>query len=236
MFMYAKDMGRGTHQGFTLIELLVVIAIIAILAALLFPVFARAKAAAGDAKTISNAKQLGTAMQLYMDDNDDTFPQAADGTPGTALVGGWVYYSTFGNEVAGTFDVSKGSIFSYANSGEIFKSPADRDARQSGNSFAMNGYLTKWSGTGMNPAKNASEIEFSSGTMLLAEEGCGADSLFGYGYTNGTNDGYLNPAVDHFAKTHPGGAAVVFCDSHAKIIQAQDRFVETICGTKSICF
>ncbi len=229
-------MALKDRAAFTLIELLVVIAIIAILAALLFPVFARAKAAAGDAKTISNAKQLGIAMQLYLDDSDDTFPQAPDGTPGTDLVGGWIYYSTFGNGVAGKFDVTKGSLFPYVNSAEVYKSPADKDARESGNSFAMNGYLTKWSGTGLNPGKVSSEIEFSASTMVLGEEGCGGPSLFGYGYTNGTNDGYLNPAVDHFAKTHPGGSAIVFCDSHAKIVQAQDHFVETICGSKTQCF
>lgn len=59
--------------GFTLIELLVVIAIIAILAAILFPVFAQAKAAAKKAACLSNSKQLGSATLLYMQDYDDTF-------------------------------------------------------------------------------------------------------------------------------------------------------------------
>jgi prepilin-type N-terminal cleavage/methylation domain-containing protein len=59
------------RRGFTLIELLVVIAIIAILAAILFPVFAQAKAAAKKTKALSNLKQLGTATFMYMADNDD---------------------------------------------------------------------------------------------------------------------------------------------------------------------
>lgn len=65
-------------KGFTLIELLVVIAIISILAALLFPVFAQAKAAAKQTVCMSNLKQIGTAFNLYMNDYDDVFPYAVD--------------------------------------------------------------------------------------------------------------------------------------------------------------
>lgn len=58
-------------NGFTLIELLVVIAIIAILAAILFPVFAQAKAAAKKTAGLSNVKQIGTSIQIYANDYDD---------------------------------------------------------------------------------------------------------------------------------------------------------------------
>ena len=61
-------------KGFTLIELLVVIAIIAILAAILFPVFAQAKLAAKKTKSLSNVKNLGSAFQIYLSDNDDVTP------------------------------------------------------------------------------------------------------------------------------------------------------------------
>ncbi len=61
------------RKAFTLIELLVVIAIIAILAAILFPVFAQAKLAAKKAADLSNAKQIGIGLQLYLADADDTF-------------------------------------------------------------------------------------------------------------------------------------------------------------------
>src|SRR5436190_1137514 len=59
------------RRGFTLIELLVVIAIIAILAAILFPVFAQAREAARKTTCLSNLKQLGVGMQMYSSDNDD---------------------------------------------------------------------------------------------------------------------------------------------------------------------
>jgi len=70
-------MKRRPAAGFTLIELLVVIAIIAILAAILFPVFARARAKARQVKCVSNLKQLGLAFQMYANDYDELLPHYA---------------------------------------------------------------------------------------------------------------------------------------------------------------
>lgn len=67
-------------KAFTLIELLVVIAIIAILAAILFPVFAQAKLAAKASACISNVKQMQTSFIMYQTDHDDMFPLGAYGT------------------------------------------------------------------------------------------------------------------------------------------------------------
>jgi len=65
----------GARYGFTLIELLVVIAIIAILAAILFPVFAQAREKARQSTCLSNQKQIATATMMYVQDSDETFPR-----------------------------------------------------------------------------------------------------------------------------------------------------------------
>ena len=73
------------QRGFTLIELLVVIAIIAILAAILFPVFAQARAAARKATCTSNLKQVGLGLLMYAQDYDETLPFSALPPPGIPL-------------------------------------------------------------------------------------------------------------------------------------------------------
>jgi len=73
------------HRGFTLIELLVVIAIIAILAAILFPVFARAREKARQTSCLSNEKQIGLGIAMYTNDYDERFPPAYVDTGGAEM-------------------------------------------------------------------------------------------------------------------------------------------------------
>jgi prepilin-type N-terminal cleavage/methylation domain-containing protein/prepilin-type processing-associated H-X9-DG protein len=72
---------RRAAAGFTLIELLVVIAVIAVLAAILFPAFAQARESARQTACLSNSKQIGIALSMYLQDYDEAFPPADYGGP-----------------------------------------------------------------------------------------------------------------------------------------------------------
>ncbi len=87
---------RASRKGFTLIELLVVIAIIAILAAILFPVFARAREKARQSSCLSNTKQLGLGLVMYAQDYDEKFPtyywgEGNSGQPNSCTWWGGIY-------------------------------------------------------------------------------------------------------------------------------------------------
>jgi len=93
------DINRGItmrftngQRGFTLIELLVVIAIIAILAAILFPVFAQARESSRKTQCLSNTRQIGTAVMMYVQDYDEVFfpqPWPGGGAPPNQQGGGY---------------------------------------------------------------------------------------------------------------------------------------------------
>lgn len=101
------------RKAFTLIELLVVIAIIAILAAILFPVFAQAKQAAKKAADLSNTKQIGVAMQIYLADNDDVFTVANHRNSEPGLEGQEIHWSWM--------------LMPYIKNEQIFVSPGDKN-------------------------------------------------------------------------------------------------------------
>jgi len=105
-----------TRKAFTLIELLVVIAIIAILASILFPVFAQAKIAGKKTVSMSNMRQVGTAVALYLGDNDDTTPPL-------------YYYDANNLQIASTqgFYYWPVLVLPYTKNEDIFLCPLDRD-------------------------------------------------------------------------------------------------------------
>jgi len=94
--MNTSNAAASRSRGFTLIELLVVIAIIAILAAILFPVFARARENARRTSCLSNIKQFGLAVMQYVQDYDETYPPAAIKTTQTPP-DGYFWYNEGGN-------------------------------------------------------------------------------------------------------------------------------------------
>ncbi len=111
------------RRGFTLIELLTVIAIVSILAAILFPVFARAKASAKQANCISNLRQIGDSIVMYMEDSDDIFPSAIDPSdkydPGM-----WSAFPQF-EALIPTMPLLSDVVQPYLKSHEVFHCPSD---------------------------------------------------------------------------------------------------------------
>src|SRR3569833_2824505 len=107
------------RRAFTLIELLVVIAIIAILAAILFPVFAQARESARQSACLSNMKQIGNGLLMYLQDFDETFPPPDYGTaPPTSAFS----FATPGGQQAFTWcDV----LQPYVKNLPVFKCPSD---------------------------------------------------------------------------------------------------------------
>jgi prepilin-type N-terminal cleavage/methylation domain-containing protein len=122
---------RTRRKGaFTLIELLVVIAIIAILAAILFPVFARARERAKQSACISNMKQIGIAMVAYLSDWDDKYP--AWSAPGSRALTSYedynatVFYPAVNiNKPEGERAVISRQLEPYIKSLEVWSCPAD---------------------------------------------------------------------------------------------------------------
>lgn len=107
-----------SRKGFTLIELLVVIAIIAILAAILFPVFAQAREKARQTMCLSNQKQLGTAAMVYLQDYDERMPSDALAPPRFAADGDWgkdywvFHFRPYIKSNVGNIQTGAGSVYS----------------------------------------------------------------------------------------------------------------------------
>lgn len=157
-------MGMKFSRGFTLIELLVVIAIIAILAAILFPVFAQAKQSAKRTVTISNLKQLGTATMMYLGDHDDVYPRTMDTSSGFPETISWWSPGNFQRALDPYIKSGRGGVNEQGTApakGSIWFDPADPDRNLPAmwGSYANNGFLT-----GMH--RPASTIDQPSSTVF----------------------------------------------------------------------
>lgn len=208
----AKAKSRSKKTGFTLIELLVVIAIIAILAAILFPVFARARENARKSACLSNLKQLGLGFQQYLQDNDGRFPGAAQ-LQKWANPGHWVSTdSPNGTGLATiptdgsapvltgvTANVEKGAIYPYVRNTQVYVCPSNEAGKKKRLSYTMNCAIAG--------ALDGVLTEAAS-VILLDDE-------------SENNDGYFyavhDPgSTDQMTKIHNGGGNLLYADGHAK--------------------
>lgn len=204
------------RRAFTLIELLVVIAIIAILAAILFPVFAQAKEAAKKTACLSNNKQIGIGLYMYVSDNDDTLPMA--NYPSTYVGPPWTVFA-FHNG-AGNSELCWADLLQpYTKNIQIFKCPTDDAPAHNSSgvtvpgsklSYALNYYfyrqpngVSNFSLTG----GNMGAITAPANKIFIAETG--VDST-------GAIREIVRPDRDAGMHRHMNGANYVMADTHAK--------------------
>ncbi len=207
----------SNRRGFTLIELLVVIAIIAILAAILFPVFARAREKARQASCQSNLKQLVLALNMYTSDTEETFPPNyhVTGSPVT-LEGGRVV-----NAGGALFWMQE--IYPYVKNGGIFNCPTHPGL--------WNGYYwdiephygyNRWLGR-YHPKSTLSgsgEPTRVAYVKAPAETPAIMDGVYYLACPDSTDNGLYNAALP--CALHQGFAGMSFVDGHVKAVKVED--------------
>jgi prepilin-type N-terminal cleavage/methylation domain-containing protein/prepilin-type processing-associated H-X9-DG protein len=182
-----------TQRGFTLIELLVVIAIIAILAAILFPVFAKAREKARQNSCLSNVRQLNTALFGYAQDFDECFPMTCNQGGGT------------------TWHIVLGP---YVKSTQLFICPSAPDYLKTAYNPARCYYMNALICNGHYGGFSSAEIKYPAECVLLAE--CGIATKGDYE----TTPHYMSVLAEcALQPRHNTGLNVGFCDAHAKWVK-----------------
>jgi len=200
---------RRGRRGFTLIELLVVIAIIAILAAILFPVFAKARAKARQAACLSNMKQIGLAVNMYASDYDGVNVMIANSGGGSPYPQNGVWWP--------------GPLQAYSKNWQLYQCPAYPDRFPTNNNCCpcddqtnsryTGGYGINWGrndldGNWVGPAgQKEDSITSPATTFIILEADCIVASL--------------PPWWDNraFNRHTENGMDVLFCDGHAKYLK-----------------
>jgi prepilin-type N-terminal cleavage/methylation domain-containing protein/prepilin-type processing-associated H-X9-DG protein len=213
---------KFTRGGFTLIELLVVIAIIAILAAILFPVFAQAREKARGISCLSNCKQAGTAFYMYVQDYDETMLKMGAGSDWWSL------------------------IYPYTKNLQLFYCP-DRQDQGTDDSLGLHldhlpGYGYNWGPIGWRgggllerqqpdpnnpghtyiPGKALAALVTPSQTFAFGDTYDTPRQTQGIGFMGCTWNGTSNSTLRHSG----GQFNVVFCDGHAKGVKMKAGYMD----------
>jgi len=205
-------MRMDRRRAFTLIELLVVIAIIAILAAILFPVFAQARDKAREATCLSNNKQIGVAVQMYMQDYDNTYPSQTYKVDGV-----YVFAAAGKNQGQNYYD----ELAPYIKNGQVWICPSDKlnptnekQARLAppAQGYHMNGNLI--TATGLSEAAVAAP----SNCQLMRESGWGYVWLRSYlrPYPHNCDAIVDVNGKSYLSGLHRDGFNFLMADTHAR--------------------
>ncbi|MCS6949713.1 MAG: prepilin-type N-terminal cleavage/methylation domain-containing protein [Armatimonadota bacterium] len=234
-----------TRRAFTLIELLVVIAIIAILAAILFPVFAHAREKARQSNCLSNLKNMNTALLLYTQDYDETFPLTAPDNLVAWWTTPWDRTPTSPLGAARRQAFWSNSISPYLKNWQVYTCPSAEERNilnidpatnpmRFKSAFTLNGYLQAWPIAGTpSPAK-----------LITFWEGLGKQAVFGFAiamplpwtkagdprgmstlwrYSDSgdycTTQMWETRAIQITHRIHAEGSNIAYADGHAKWIR-----------------
>jgi len=229
--------GSIRKLGFTLIELLVVIAIISILAAILFPVFARARESARRASCLSNMKQIGLGLIMYVQDYDETYPRADQCTTSVCANSSsprsqWPTY-----------------IQPYVKSSQIFLCPSSSSTSTLYWNYGANQNIMPYYPLRYDTVK-MSAVNAPASTFLIMDFGsylfAGANESYIPNPSNGNylpgigevlhlsasscpsiNNSFYNPGKDDcMSGRHFGGVNMAYADGHAKWLKSSAVYAQ----------